>query len=139
MKYPLMGSLTREITFGKRTSPAICAPREMIRRWNFQSLSAAARAVPAGDRQIHTARDFVPQLGRNIRGMLQVGIHHAKNAPLGELPAANDRAGEAALALPSNHAEARKFLGQPQRAVPSAVRAVVIYHDDFVSEIPDGI
>jgi hypothetical protein len=95
--------------------------------------------VTAGDSEIGAALHFFGQVGNDFRGMLEVGIHDGENATLGDLPAADYRSREAALALSANDANLRESFGLGQGDFPRAVGAVVVDHDDFIPEIGDGI
>jgi hypothetical protein len=58
------------------------------------------------------------QLRQQLRRMLQVGVHHAKNPGIGVLPAMKNGAGQAPLALAHQQAHARVFLGDGRNHSP---------------------
>src|ERR1035441_3264931 len=64
--------------------------------------------------------------------MLKIRIHHSENCGIGIMPTVKNGSGEAPLSLAHQQADARIFMGDCQNHIPSAIAAVVIYHEDFV-------
>src|ERR1700722_288760 len=100
---------------------------------------AATFDVAAGDSEIGAAEHLLAQVGDDFGRMLEVGVHDAKNASLGNLPTANHGGRESALSLPTNHAHLRKLVSLGERDFPGAVGTVVVDHNDFVLKVRDGI
>ncbi len=101
---------------------------------------AAAFDVTAGDGEVgFVVGDGAPEVLGGLRGVLEVGVHHAENFAAGDLPTAEDGGGEAALALAADGADLRVALRELLGDLPGVVRGVVVDDDDFVGEGGDGV
>ena len=72
-------------------------------------------------------------LGEKFRGMLQVGVHAAKDVAASDAPSGDDGGGKVALVLPFVQPEPRTaFGGETENFVAGAVGAAVVHDDEFV-------
>ncbi len=92
--------------------------------------------VAATDGQIAAFLDRAGQLRKQLRWVLQIGVHDAQDAGVGLAPAIENGAGEPALAFTHDQANARIFASDGGNNAGGAVAAIVIDDDDF--EIDPG-
>lgn len=95
----------------------------------------AAVGVAAADDQVASGVNGGEELREKLRGMLEVGVHHAENGGVGVLPAIENGAGQTALAFADEEADARIFKRDGGDDFCRFVGTIVVYDKNLVGNI----